>query len=269
MLKPNGMSKIPGKPLSWWISTPLYATRKARHALRVRREFLRGAAKAIQTKFWRDRHLISDVWIDVGAHKGEYTYIEARSNPMLRVYAFEANLDLASKLMGRLPNYIILPMAVGETDGALPFNINKHDGLSSALTFDPETLEKVHAKLENVFDASQNEVLRTETVPCVRLDTFMNGANIHFVDFLKIDTQGFDFAVVRSLGDRLRDVGKIQLECSTDQELTHPQGTYKGDIVAYLLQRNWRLVKTEVQSNGLEENLTFENKDEQWTYQRR
>jgi len=46
------------------------------------------------------------------------------------------------------------------------------------------------------------EIKRKEKIKCVRLDTILNKSNINF-DFLKIDTQGADYNVIKSLGKYL------------------------------------------------------------------
>src|SRR5712692_6055121 len=135
--------------------------------------------------------LPTQVWVDVGAHYGETTFDHAAANPNLTVYAFEPNLKLAAQRMGKLANFVVLPFAVSETDGASEFHLNSLHESSSLLPFNPERLSQWIG----------GEELRTErivTVPTMRLDTFMNQAGIPRVDFLKIDTQGADLAVLKS-----------------------------------------------------------------------
>ena len=123
-----------------------------------------------------------EVWLDVGAHLGEKTFSFAAQNPSARVYAFEPNLKVASKLMGRLPNYIVLPMAVSEEDGSAPFYLNRFEAASSLLPFVPEGLAQW----------TGGEVLQVEAtpnVPTIRLDTFLNQTGIAKVAYLKIDAQ--------------------------------------------------------------------------------
>jgi hypothetical protein len=43
--------------------------------------------------------------------------------------------------------------------------------------------------------------------PAWRLDSFLKRHKIQHVDFLKIAARGADFAVLRSAGDRLLDIG--------------------------------------------------------------
>jgi len=191
-----------------------------------------------------------EVWIDVGAHLGEKTFSFAAQNPNARVYAFEPNLKAASKLMGRLANYVVLPMAVSEEDGSAPFYLNRFDAASSLLPFVPEGLAQW----------AGGEVLHVEatrTVPTVRLDTFLNQMEIAKVDYLKIDAQGADLAVVHSLGDRLRDVERINLEVQITSVPLYRGASQKSEVIEFLTNSGFEMVTAEQQSLGQEENLTF------------
>src|SRR5271165_1087130 len=81
-------------------------------------------------------------WIDVGAHHGETTLHHAIGNPDLRVYAFEPNLAVAGKLMGSSSNYLVIPMAVAETDGLANLYVNDFDAASSLLPFNEASLKQ-------------------------------------------------------------------------------------------------------------------------------
>ena len=194
---------------------------------------------------------IKGAWIDVGAHHGETTLEWAVRNPGLRIYAFEPNLRVAVSLVGRAANFFVIPMAVAETDGCAQLHINAHDAASSLLAMD-----------EN---AKQNwiggESLRIEgevTVPTIRLDTFMNLLEIGSVDFMKVDTQGLDLAVIRFAGSRLRDIKKITLEADVTSKRLYQGSASKEEIVSFLNAQGFRLVLSEQQSHGQEENLTFQ-----------
>jgi len=192
----------------------------------------------------------SAVWIDVGAHLGETTFGFARNNPALTVYAFEPNLKLATQRIGRLPNYFIIPMAVAENDGCADFYINANDAASSILPFDKEGLRRWIGVAE----------LRIESkivVPTIRLETFMTIIGIAKVDYLKIDAQGADFAVIKSAGNRIRDINKIKLEAQvTPVQLYSGAGT-KDEIIKYLEEAGFVFSLSEKQTKGQEENLTF------------
>jgi FkbM family methyltransferase len=194
-----------------------------------------------------------DVWIDVGAHLGEYTFPFARHNPSLKVYAFEPNLKLAAQRMGALRNFVVLPMAVAEANGCADFYVNKYDYSSSLLPLDPEG---VRCWIGGELLGEEQKIV----VPTIRLDTFMNRAGISKVAYLKVDAQGADLAVVRSAGERLKDIEKITLEVSLTPTPVYSGTPAKEDVMRYMTEHHFMLASSETQTYGQEENLTFVRK---------
>jgi FkbM family methyltransferase len=192
----------------------------------------------------------NEIWLDVGAHLGENTFPAAADNPRLRVYAFEPNLRVASRLMGQLPNYVVLPMAIAEHDGSSTFYLNRYSEGSSLLPFVPEGLKEWVG----------GEVFQVEaafTVPTMRLDTFLNQAGIGKVAYLKIDTQGYDLSVVRSAGQRLPDIERISLEVQTSRIPLYRGACRKEEVLSFLIDAGFELISCEKQSHDQEENMTF------------
>jgi len=197
-----------------------------------------------------NRQGINGVWIDVGAHQGEATFIQAQNNPSLTVFAFEPNWGLARQLMGRLPNFIVLPMAVSENDGVADFFLNAADVASSLLPFSTEGLRTWKG----------GEALRVESrvsVPTIRLDTFMQCIGARAVDYLKVDAQGADFSVIQSAGLRIRDIQKITLEVDVTSVRLYQGSAGREQITAFLEKQGFVLSEVCRQSLDQEENLTF------------
>jgi len=197
---------------------------------------------------------VEGTWIDVGAHLGETTLRQAALNPGLKVYAFEPNLTAAAKLIGRASNYFVIPMAVAEKDGLASLNVNSFDAASSLLPFN-------EASLQNWIGGEALKINSTVPVPTIRLDTFMNLAKIERVDFLKIDTQGMDLAVVKSAGSRLQDIAKITLEVDIKPVPLYEGAPSKEEVLTFLCEAGFSLVSVEKQSHDQEENLTFIRSD--------
>jgi len=193
---------------------------------------------------------LAEIWIDVGAHLGEKTFTFAQENPALRVYAFEPNLQLAAQRLGRLPNFVVMPMAVSEQDGCADFYLNAFAAASSLLPFDSAGL----------IGWRGGEVLKVErkvVVPTIRLDTFLDLMGIADVHFLKIDAQGADLAVIRSLGGRIQQVRKISLEVQINPVPLYAGGSQKEEVQQYLDAAGFFLESCEKQSYEQEENLTY------------
>jgi FkbM family methyltransferase len=213
----------------------------------------RGLRKAGRTLM--DWHALRGIWFDVGAYRCEHTYGYALYNPSLLVYAFEPNMQLAAQMFGALPNMIIVPMAVSETDGCAEFNITATAASSSLLAIDDDNARRWVGGSQNSIS-----VVSKTVVPTIRLDTFMNFAGIQTVDYLKIDAQGSDLAVVKSLGNRLKDLRKIYLEVSVTPNPVYRGEATKTEVVEFLQGRGFDLVAAEPQSDAQEENLTFTNR---------
>ena len=199
------------------------------------------------------RNGIQGTWLDVGAHHGETTIGYARHNPGLQIFAFEPNLRAAVKLMGHAPNYMVVPMAVAEHDGSAHFHVNAYDEASSLLPLNEEAV-KSWVGVDN------HKVNFTITVPTIRLDTFLDLLEIQTVDYLKVDTQGMDLAVLKSAGTRLRDISKLTLEVGVAPQLLYEGAASKDEVMRFLGDSGFALVGVAKQTHGQEENLTFVRK---------
>jgi FkbM family methyltransferase len=206
------------------------------------------ALRSVGTEITR-RFGTTETWIDIGAHHGESSFPNAQNNPGLKVYAVEPNLRAASKLVGRLANYVVLPMAIAEKDGSADFYLNTYDQASSLLPFNEEGLRAWAGR-----DLKVDSVV---TVPTIRLDTLMSMLEIEKVDFLKIDTQGMDLSVLKSAGARLGDIGLIKLEVWVGPMALYAGAPSKVEVVAFLEEAGFSMIDAEKQSDGQEENLTF------------
>jgi FkbM family methyltransferase len=215
---------------------------------RVERLVRRARRVRADLRLRRRRYL--QTWIDVGAHEGETTIRFAASRPDLLVYGFEPNLAVAARIMGRLRNYVVIPMAISLQDGTAELKLTAADAASSLLELD----ERVAAKW--IGGAADLAIVSRQVVHTMRLDTFMNRMGIAHVHFLKVDTQGADLDVVRSAGDRLADIDRIQLEVTKGEQLY--QGAARTEeVLSFMADHGFKLVQREDQTFGQEENLTF------------
>lgn len=197
------------------------------------------------------------VWLDVGAHLGQTTLQSAANDPLLSVYAFEPNLEIASQLFQQAPNYYVIPVAIAIKNGISQFYLNEFEAASSLRSFNPNMLEKWVG----------GEVLKIASsfpVPTLRLDTVLTALELKQVEYLKIDAQGADFEVIQSLGDRIQDCLKIQVEVATTPDQLYLGATPRTEFIQYLMQRNFLLVEAHAQSHQQEENLIFLHKNALW-----
>lgn len=82
----------------------------------------------------------------------------------------------------------------------------------------------------------------TERVPMVRLDSYMQRLRIHEIHFLKIDTEGHEFEVIRGLGSMLESVMFIQVEYGgTWGREERRSGASIYDLLTYVCDAGFRL----------------------------
>lgn len=192
---------------------------------------------------------VDTIWIDVGANRGQYSLPCARENPNLLVFAFEPNWMLARQIMAQMANFVVLPMAVSDSDGLGEFFVNTCDVSSSLARIQEAGL--THWK---DFDL---RVQSTAVVQTIRIDTFMRLAGLPAVDFLKVDAEGLDLRVVQSAGERLKDIRKIMLEVDIAPERLYQGAPSHSEVMNFMLESGFGLIEREVQNDGRQENLTF------------
>ena len=142
--------------------------------------------------------------VDVGAHSG--TSFRPYLEQGWRVLAFEPDSTKHAKLsrfIGR-PGYTFLPFAVGDQPSAAVqfFTSPESTGISSLVPF-------------------RSSHTPADQVPVTTLAAELAAANIKAVDYLKVDTEGYDLAVLRGHDWRVKpDV----LMCEFDEVKTRILG---------------------------------------------
>jgi FkbM family methyltransferase len=192
------------------------------------------------------------LWIDVGAHHGEHSLKWVRQNANIIVHAFEPLPELARALATAAPtNYHVHAAAVAMYDGTASFHVNRFDAASSLLPME----EVVRASWIDGDLLAETSVVSVQTV---RLDSFLDEIGASRVEFLKIDAQGGDFDVLRSLGSRLSDVRRVELEVVTGERQLYRGAADSETVIAWMTARGFSLTSRCEQSHGQEENLTFD-----------
>jgi len=202
------------------------------------------------------------VFFDIGAEGGCWTNIWAKdpNNADAQIYSFEPNKDSFQKLQrhtGGHPNVHLYNKAISNIDGILTFYVNNEADTSSLLPFDEEGLKKWCRAINH------SSVVKTVTsyqVECIRLATFIKQNNIQSIDHIKIDTQGHDFEVVKSLDEYIRIVKQIYLEVQVAEYELYKNQSKKDELVKYMESYNFVIKEILPQTCGLEENILFVNK---------
>lgn len=167
------------------------------------------------------------VMVDVGAHEGGALWPFAQAG--WDVYAFEPDPKNRAVLLQRVEGDTRVEVderAISEVDGDTVelFTSEVSSGISSMAAFHPS------------HQASAS-------VQTVRLDTFLSQHDVPSVDFLKVDTEGFDLHVLRTFPwDRHRPTVVV---CEFEDRKTKPLGYDYADLAQFLMARGYVVLVSE------------------------
>jgi FkbM family methyltransferase len=206
--------------------------------------------------------------IDVGAASGKMTkrWLE-RFQGKAQFYCIEPhptsfnNLStFVSENTKQTNKIFVFNIAISNQEGKMPFYVSKYANCSSLLPIVTKNVKlwKPPAGSEHIDFADT----KTIEVTVKRLDTFLKENNLEksIIDFIKIDTQGNDFNVVKSLGDLICNVKEIMLEVQIVPFEYYKGQSKKIDLVNYMCKNGFEISRKSRQSNNQEENLWFTNK---------
>ena len=128
---------------------------------------------------------------DVGANVGQTVAALLETFAQPRIYAFEpspATFKALAATHGDNDCICLENIALGEQDGVLPFHVTKACNLNDSIL---EPRWQAHAQIVPVQVKS--------------LDRYCQDREIEAIDYLKIDVQGYDLAVLRGARRLLRD----------------------------------------------------------------
>ena len=94
----------------------------------------------------------------------------------------------------------------------------------------------------------------------IRLDTFMAERGIDTIDLLEVDAQGEDLRVVQSLGDRIGDVRRIQIEVNIHSAPLYANSFRLADALSSSPRTGSSSTCVWTQSLNREANVIFRNR---------
>ena len=192
--------------------------------------------------------------IDIGANNGDFIVPIAKLNPEHKALAFEPNKELFLKLEAmKIENLEVIEGGVGARREKLLLNISEKGdkGTSSLLSFSKDIRSDPYWRDRGDLSFDRQEEIEVDT-----LRGWLEGYEIESIDFIKIDTQGFDLIALESLGSELLAKVKYGMLEVPATELNH---LYEGDesdltsALSSLKENNFSIFKIEPNDEGFKE----------------
>ena len=157
-----------------------------------------------------------DTLIDVGSHHGETIILFNKNFKINNFFAFEPspiNYEILQKNVKKLKNkrIKIFNYALGNIDEEMQLNQSVESQSTTLLNIN--TKSNYFQRKKKILSLSNNEYFnKSFQVKVETLKNFISKNKIANVEFLKIDTEGFDFNVILGLEDSIHEVKYIYFE---------------------------------------------------------
>ena len=180
------------------------------------------------------------VLLDVGAHKGETINLFSKNFHIDRIYSFEANKEVYKILKKKDDhNVFTFNFGVGEEETVKDFN-TVIDSQSSTFAEIANDSKYFLIKKKILQPFSKKEYSYKQSVKIRKLSNFIEEKKLENIDVLKIDTEGYEFNVLKGIEDGdFKKIKFILLEHHYDDMI---KKDYKyGDISDLLKLNNFKL----------------------------
>ena len=177
--------------------------------------------------------------IDVGSHHGEYILSIKKNFYVKDIYGFEPSPITFKILRKNLINFNeikIYNFGISDSSGNSVLNQNVETSSSSINYLNKNS--KYYKKKYLLFNfLNLKPVTNPINIRTIRLENFINEKKIHKIDLLKVDTEGYEFEVIKGLGENISKIKLIHLEHHFDDMIIK---NYKfSDIHNYLKKKNF------------------------------
>lgn len=168
-------------------------------------------------------------FLDVGANVGLFTEAVLEKRPKATAILFEPverYFRLCTERLGSRPNVTIHHLALSDADEERTIYKPKHNyGGNSVVT-------EIMFDRRDVAEVRPDTVMEEETIRCRRFEGLSIELGIDQVDFIKTDTEGFDYAVLRGLLPFLERTPRLPVILSELlEESFHPHGRQQREVV--------------------------------------
>ncbi len=173
--------------------------------------------------YFKSKKIQINTFFDVGAHKGETVKLFNDNFNIKEFYCFEAspiNFYYLKKKISKIGNKIkIFNFGLGETKSVLSFNQLEESSSSTLIDINQNSnYFKKKNKILSIFNLKKNKIKKINVeIDC--LYDFMIKQSINKIDILKIDTEGYEFKVIKGAKDKIKDIRYIYFEHHFDDML--------------------------------------------------
>ena len=141
---------------------------------------------------------------DIGAHKGETIDLFYKNFNINNIYSFEPNINLFQQLINKkykINKIKIFNLGFGEITETKELNIFNDTSSSTLNKINENTKYFKRKKDWCPFFGEQSFLKEKQTVKICNLSEFISNNAVSKIDILKIDTEGYEYKILKGLKD--------------------------------------------------------------------
>ena len=185
-----------------------------------------------------------DIILDIGAHHGESIELFLNNLNVKKIISFEAspyNFKFLNynyrKLVEKFPNTEIKIENLATGNENKIFSINQFEESSSSTMKNIDQNSSYFKKKFFFLKKSNKNLFRKLDIKIVKLKNYLSENSMKNIDFLKIDTEGYENETLLGLGEKIKDVKLIFFEHHYDNMIIK---NYKfNDLHKVLVDNNF------------------------------
>ena len=190
-------------------------------------------------EFLSRKVLLKDpIIFDIGSHKGKIVKLINNIYKNAIIYCFEPNRSMNNNLKKIGRNIKVYNYALGEKNEEKKILINKIDLTNTLSTINEDSL---YLKIKNLILVKSKKENKYEKVKVIPLEDFCEEKKISYIDFLKIDVEGYEYKVLLGAKNIIKNVKFIMIEI---QKNNMYRNYSKKKIEEFLKKNNFKLIKT-------------------------
>ena len=195
--------------------------------------------------FFKDYFEKDIIFFDIGAHHGESIKIFSNNFNLKEIHCFEPspyNFEILSKNIKKYNfkiNVNLNNIGVGSEKKSVFLNQTEESSSSTINTFNKNS-NYLKKKLKILNINNLNEYYKKISINLISLDEYIEKNNINEIDIIKIDTEGFEFDVIKGLSLKNKLIKFIYFEHHYD-DMIEKNYTFK-DINSILTKFGFKKV---------------------------
>ncbi len=172
--------------------------------------------------FFKKESVDINFFFDVGAHKGETSNLFNKHFKIAKIYCFEVspiNFEFLKKGIINKNNTELFNYGLGDKECFANFSQLEESSSSTLVQINKNSKYFINKKKILNFFFKKNFKITPKRVNIRLLESFMNENSIKYIDILKIDTEGYEYNIIKGAAEKIQKVNYIYFEHHFDDML--------------------------------------------------